>query len=145
MPYYLVHKRNLDDIKIVASCEKDSHKEVILNRYCRSNDIILVEDRPAVTANCQGNQLFSYQVSANRYIVLNCYEHPKTYIFNRYVEKEVAGELEFLYHNPEKMTEMNDAQLLELKKKLPLPSVQQFINLQEEQRKKKLKYEKCTK
>jgi hypothetical protein len=98
MAYYLVrYDEQFKKIQIVASCTCHTKKNIVLDNYCKNNDIKIVTDRVAVTENCKGVETFAYQIRDNKYIILDCIEHPDGYIRYRYVQKMVNGYLEFLY------------------------------------------------
>ena len=102
--YYLI-KKNLDGmIRIIGNCEKSSHRAVILNNYCVSNDIKLVNCRKDINDECRGEgQLYTYPIEDNRCVILDCTYHDKNLIFNSYVEKVPYGIFEIHYFNVSKL------------------------------------------
>lgn len=102
--YYLILKDLSNDIKIVGNCESAPHKSVIIKNYCLNNDIHLVSCRQDINNQCNGiNQMYTYPVLDNRYIVLKCNKHDSNIVFNEYVEKINEGYFEFHFYKPEEL------------------------------------------
>jgi hypothetical protein len=101
MAYYLIHRDHGLNAKIhlVGSCIKEESKDRVLKTYCKNNDINLVKDRDTITEVARGHEIYTYQVTDNSYIILDCTEHEAGYIRSRYVEKYIIGWLEFLYYS----------------------------------------------
>ena len=102
--YYLILKDLLNECKIVGNCVTAPHKNVIIKNYCLNNDIRLVSCRQDINEQCNGNdQMFTYPIFDNKYIILKCMKHEKNVIFNQYVEKYTQGYFEFHFYKSEEM------------------------------------------
>ncbi len=93
--YYLVKIGS--ENKIIEQCEESSHKYVIFNNYCRKNDIIKVKNRQEINDTCKKDGIYTYKISENKYIVLQCIYHSQGYVINEYVEKHNLYKLNFIY------------------------------------------------
>lgn len=102
--YYLILKDIVGDIKIIGNCETSPHKSVIIKNYCLNNDINLVTCRQDINEQCEGtDQMYTYPILDNRYMILKCTKHEKNVIFSDYVEKYTEGYFEFHFYKPEEM------------------------------------------
>ena len=98
MAYYLIWRDLLlDKIQLVGSCKNHQSKTVILDNYCKNNNINLVTNRLEINEKCKGEELFTYKFIENKYIVLQCIDHPAGFIMSHYVEKHRVGFLEFVF------------------------------------------------
>jgi len=123
MSYYLIHQDHsgfADKIHIVGSCKLHQQKEIILNNYCKNNSINLVPDRKTINEKCRGKELYTYKVSDNRYIVLDCTEHKSGYFQSGYVEKYTKEWLEFIFFAESEfpLGEIKNSLKMKVKKKL---------------------------
>ena len=93
--YFLVE--NTNQLKIIDSCEHQAHKSVILNNYCMRNNVIHVRNRQEINDTCKEDGIYTYKISENKYIVLDCKFHGSGYFINQYIEKHTLYYLEFVY------------------------------------------------
>lgn len=101
MSYYLIHRDHpgfADKLHIVGSCKNHQQKELIINNYCKVNNMYLVKDRQAINEVCKGEETYVYKIADNRYIVLRCIEHTGGLFMSRYIEKHTISWLDFIFY-----------------------------------------------
>ena len=102
MSYFLVERYLDESIKIVADIQSSHHKQTAVHSYCRQNNIQLFPSRLDITQQYKSSGLCCYQISENRFVILECKYHPSYFFYNEFVEKsDPLGYLEFIYYKPE--------------------------------------------
>lgn len=121
MSYYLIWRDlGTDKVQIVGSCKNHQSKTIILDNYCKNNNINLVENRIEINETCKGEELFTYKFIENKYILLRCINHPAGFIMSHYVEKYRVGFLEFIFFSETEfpLTDLKNTLKLKVKKGL---------------------------